>query len=262
MEPAVKYVRICEGWRVTGTWMDPEYVFHYIAAGTWLFRLERRLYTVRAGDVLLCRPNVLHFVKPVRGRNLRLYVAHFEWPGAPAGVRAIPEGFTVPRGERDRLCRRFLDLYREHGEQAQAASLTSSGIMLELLGLCVRSCERDAPFEQVMSKSWRNIEVALQFMRAEQARKLSIREISRRAGLSPAYFCRVFKEYAGVPPQQYLNRLRVDRARDLLRATGHNCTEIAAMAGFSSVHVFSKVFKRIEGLSPAQWARKVGPFRN
>jgi len=260
MQPKVKQVHVARG-HVTGTWLDPHYVFHYVVAGSWLFRLETRLYRVRTGDVLLCPPNVLHFVKPVSGRRPSLYVVHFELPDVPNDEGLdIPEAFTVPARHRQRLAARFLALRREYVGREPAGALITAGIMLEMIGLCIRHCGRPAPFEHVMSKSWRNVEQALRFMEANSTRRLSVREISDRARLSASYFCRVFKEYAGLSPQQYLNRLRIERARALLADPAHNCTEIAGMCGFADVHTFSKVFKRLEGVSPTQWARQMGPF--
>lgn len=71
--------------------------------------------------------------------------------------------------------------------------------------------------------------------------------------LSPAQMYRLFREETGTTPVEYRNRLRVQRACQLLR--GRECTigEIASLLGFESVYYFSRVFKRITGVAPSRW---------
>ena len=71
--------------------------------------------------------------------------------------------------------------------------------------------------------------------------------------LSPAQMYRLFREETGTTPIEYRNRLRIQRACQLLR--GRECTigEIAALLGFESVYYFSRVFKKLTGVAPSRW---------
>ena len=64
---------------------------------------------------------------------------------------------------------------------------------------------------------------------------------------------RLFREETGTTPIEYRNRLRIQRACQLLR--GRECTigEIAALLGFESVYYFSRVFKKLTGVAPSRW---------
>ncbi|MFC7681709.1 AraC family transcriptional regulator [Paenibacillus sp. GCM10028914] len=71
--------------------------------------------------------------------------------------------------------------------------------------------------------------------------------------LSRGYFFELFKKATGLPPTQYINQFRINRARDDLRNSDISVTEIAEKHGFSSVHYFSKLFRQLNGVSPREY---------
>ena len=72
-------------------------------------------------------------------------------------------------------------------------------------------------------------------------------------GLSTSRLQALFSEVTGYPPLDYLRRLRVEEARRLLADQRLAVKEIAARTGFRDTSHFSKVFRRIDGLSPAHY---------
>ena len=78
----------------------------------------------------------------------------------------------------------------------------------------------------------------------------SLKAMAEFCCLSPDYFSHVFKQAAGVPPIQYLNRLRVEKARELLIFEGISVSAAAFLTGFRDPLYFSRVFKRFTGISP------------
>lgn len=71
--------------------------------------------------------------------------------------------------------------------------------------------------------------------------------------ISRGYFFDLFKKATGLPPTQYINQFRINRAREDLRNSDISVTEIAEKHGFSSVHYFSKLFKQVNGKSPREF---------
>ncbi|WP_248960755.1 helix-turn-helix transcriptional regulator [Sphaerisporangium perillae] len=83
------------------------------------------------------------------------------------------------------------------------------------------------------------------------------------AGISKFYFVRCFEAAYGETPIRYLNRRRLERAQDLLRAANLTVTEICMSVGFSSLGSFSSKFTQLVGESPSayrdRWAARGGP---
>ena len=71
--------------------------------------------------------------------------------------------------------------------------------------------------------------------------------------LSPTYFGRIFKEGTGESFTAYLTRVRIQRSKELLCYENFRLTDIAQLVGFEDQSYFSRVFKRMEGVSPRRY---------
>jgi len=115
----------------------------------------------------------------------------------------------------------------------------------------------DSIFEFADVKNADVIRKAVLYMRGGFAKKTTLLDIAREVSLSPTYFGKVFKEEMGCSPSTYLNRLRIDKARQLLLQSDLQLVEIANLLAFEDQSYFTKVFKRISGVSPNRY-RKSG----
>ena len=96
------------------------------------------------------------------------------------------------------------------------------------------------------------------FIMENFTRKISLKEISNVAGLSPPYFSTIFKEEMGENLSKYLNRLRVEKASRLLLDTEMSLSEIASCCCFEDQSWFSKIFKAYTGISPGKYRNQGG----
>jgi AraC family transcriptional regulator len=79
---------------------------------------------------------------------------------------------------------------------------------------------------------------------------ITVDDMARVAGLSPAHFSRVFKEALGDSPHQFVLDYRIEQARRMLAASRHTLSEIAHHCGFADQAHFNRVFKRLTGKTP------------
>lgn len=84
-----------------------------------------------------------------------------------------------------------------------------------------------------------------------QDREIDFEALAFELGLSQSGFRKKFRRVTGMPPGQYLQQLRLDRACEWLRHERLTITEIAAQLGYESVFYFSRLFKRKFGMSPS-----------
>jgi AraC-like DNA-binding protein len=94
------------------------------------------------------------------------------------------------------------------------------------------------------------------YLRVHSAEAVSLTRLAEVAGLSSFYFIRVFRAAFGVTPHTYLTRLRLERARMLLR-TAMPIAQAAVAAGFSDQSHLTRLFKRVYGTTPGVYARAV-----
>jgi AraC-like DNA-binding protein len=100
---------------------------------------------------------------------------------------------------------------------------------------------------------------ARDLLHADLRRGATLDELATEARLSRAHLAREFARTFGVPPHQYLVRLRLDEAKRAL-ATGASVTDACYEVGFQSLGTFSASFHRRVGVSPRQWQRDARPL--
>jgi AraC-like DNA-binding protein len=83
--------------------------------------------------------------------------------------------------------------------------------------------------------------------------KISLDEAARAVNASTRHFCKVFKEATSMTFTDYLSRVRVEKAKNLLQNPHLRVSEIAFETGFDSISQFNRSFKRITGLAPTQF---------
>jgi len=94
----------------------------------------------------------------------------------------------------------------------------------------------------------------LEFVEAHMNEHVTLSMLAGAAGASAYHFSRAFKNSVGVTPYQYVLRRRVERALELLRASGKSQSEVAAVCGFSDSRHLTRAFRRLTGRSPGYFA--------
>jgi len=93
----------------------------------------------------------------------------------------------------------------------------------------------------------------LEFINQNLTRDLRLWELAQVAGISPSYFCELFRASTGLPPYKYILRCRVERAKQYLRDPKITLACAGAAAGFADQSHFTKVFRRIVGVTPMRF---------
>ncbi|AKT41405.1 helix-turn-helix domain-containing protein [Chondromyces crocatus] len=108
--------------------------------------------------------------------------------------------------------------------------------------------------DEVAVRCPRAVRRAVALVRERYAESLGLDEIAAHAGTDKYHLCRAFRARIGLPPYAYQLRLRVSRAKNLLRA-GMPAAHVGASVGFYDQSQFTRHFQRIVGTSPARFAR-------
>lgn len=87
--------------------------------------------------------------------------------------------------------------------------------------------------------------------------ELSLNAICKHLLMSTSYFSSIFKNYTGQTFVEYLTKVRVEKAMELLKATSLKTYEIAEKVGYNDAHYFSMIFKKASGCSPSDYRDRV-----
>lgn len=85
---------------------------------------------------------------------------------------------------------------------------------------------------------------------------LSVSTLAERIEVSDTYFRRIFEAEMGERPLEFINKLRIEYAKEHLESGFYNVESVAEMCGFRDAKYFSTVFRRITGMSPSEYVKK------
>ena len=98
---------------------------------------------------------------------------------------------------------------------------------------------------------------AKKFIEDHQTEDISLSAVAKAVNTSSFYFCKIFRKVTGINFTDYVARLRIERAKNLLLNPNLRISEIAYEVGFQSLTHFNRVFKRILGQSPTEYRGQV-----
>ena len=97
------------------------------------------------------------------------------------------------------------------------------------------------------------VQEAIAFMEQNYQRNLTVETIAEVCKLDRSYFSKLFKERQGCPPQEFLIRMRLGKAAEMMKTTSISISEISAACGYPNQLHFSRLFKQRYGVSPRKW---------
>ena len=138
-------------------------------------------------------------------------------------------------------------------ELADKADATGPFDWLERLSLSFKLlCEmaRDTNRSELDAQS-RKIKPGVSYLQNNYTEDFSIDRLAQACGLSTGRFRRIFSECLGMTPVEYRNKLRMQKAVELLKTGSYTVGEVAELVGISDIKYFSKLFNRYTGVTPS-----------
>jgi len=96
----------------------------------------------------------------------------------------------------------------------------------------------------------------LSYINQNYNKNLSLDELSKQVDMSKFYLCRLFKESLKMSPVEYINKVRIDKAMELLINTDMSISEIAFECGFNNISYFIKVFRKYMHTTPLKFRKQ------
>jgi AraC-like DNA-binding protein len=240
----------------------PYQCIEFVLSGEGELELAGRRFKLRPGTVFSYGPGVPHRIANSKSKPMTKYFADFSGRRAAGLLASIPleHGTPMELNEPAQAYRLFEELIR----QGLGMGRNSQVLCAKLLEcLCLAIAQTAMPHGSLSGKA------ASSFMRCKetiQARFMEIESLQALAsacGLETAYMCRLFKKFERTSPYNYILRLRMGRAAELLRNGRSLVKEVACACGFQDEYQFSRCFKSVYGIAPGQYrtlsSKTVGP---
>ena len=238
-----------------------------IESGTVRYNIGAREHVVSAGDVMVVPYEVEHrttFLTEMRGialwigEDLISEVSDAMGPDVQRGVltaSVLSRSGDRSDGRRMRSLLRVLadEVTEAEAGHTRAAEALADSVVIEMLRRVPRAAKtlggtRGARDPRVLR--------AIAQMNESFADSLSVDDLAKTANMSRFHFSRLFRDEVGQAPYQYLLKVRLARAAELLRGGHSSVTEAAVSSGFSDFSRFSRMFKKHTGKLPTEVLRE------
>ena len=131
----------------------------------------------------------------------------------------------------------------------------------QFLILLMRSAENQTTstreFEPLFDKSEALYETILAYFHQNIASHLTTEQICKDNLISEAQLKKMFHKHGQCGAMEFFNRLKIEKAKELIRTRQFTFSQIADQLGYSSIHYFSRQFKKITGMSPTEYTESV-----
>lgn len=232
-----------------------EYEIEYFISKAGKTIVNGREYEISPGTVLCAKPGQIR--SSLFGfRCYYLHLSFSEDSPYKAILDRAPDFFQIIDGEAyGRIFESLIAHLLAEGYSEESDFVNAR--LLELFYYLERDTKNNlncpSSFDKTRS---RFIPVAVEFIKENYAKRLSLEDMARVAGYSPNYFHHIFSTVMGKTPQQYLLEERIRHAKILLVQSEKTISEIAYECGFASQSHFSMRFKEVVYCTPGEYRQR------
>ena len=233
-----------------------EFQMIYITKGSGTFESSScKNTTIGEGSLFFLFPGEWHRFKPEQLTGWDSYWVGFKGKFAENLVanNYLSTGKPVVKvGFNEEIVSLFQRILEAGNEERAGYQQYISGIVIHLLGyVYFRAKDNHFEDQEVVQK----IDKARVLIREQLNLNVRPEAIAKELVMTYSWFRRLFKQYTGLAPAQYITQLRLQRARELLTSTSKSVKEIAVEMNYESVDYFSTQFKRETRMTPTQYRK-------
>lgn len=246
------------------------YELYYLMEGERYYFIDKEIFHVKAGSLVLINREQIHKTSMVESSYhsrmllqlnagvFRPYLISLGLPD-PDDLLATHYG-VIDLKEEDRIkVLAILEIIMvEIQKKRDRYELQVKLKTAELFLIICRYCKEQLQSEQV--KQWKTekhskVQEVVQYLSEHCETNETLDKIAARFFISKSYLSRIFKEVTGFTVNEYVNLVRIKKAKRLLKSSQYSVTELSAVLGYESITYFERVFKKLTGLSPKRYQK-------
>lgn len=251
----LKTVKRLPTWRPKGRL---DYQLLYIVSGKGHFYFHGEDRVVYAGRMVLIQPRQEQHYEYFGEDKPEVYWVHF----TGSDVKNILRSYNIPMDDPifySGASSTYSYLFKEMINELQNCKTGYEDLLTmylrQIFLLVQRTRQEERP--TVSTYIQEEMEFARRYFNEHYNEPISIQEYAESRNMSVCYFQRNFKQIVKHTPMQYLLTIRVNNAASLLETTDYSMAEIAAIVGYEDPLYFSRLFRKIKGVSPRDYRNLV-----
>lgn len=255
-ECAVAYAKVEDPRGMPCAHYHNDYELYFLISGSRKYFLSTQIFTIQPNQIMLIKPKEPHQVNINLNIPYERYVLYIspkmmddlckEYPSIKH--TPITPFFNLPATTFKQAIKLIFKLKNETQVQDSHSGDSIKNTLAELLILIHRNNNLST---LTASKSDIRLQNAIDYIIKNHAEPLTLEKCADVACMSHSHFSRVFHQTTALSFKEFLNRIRIDKAAELLETTNYSISDIAQKVGFSTESYFGYIFKKIKKKSPS-----------
>ena len=239
-----------------------------LLSGACTYRINNNLYKAKKGDIIICNPGASHERLLNKGQE----VSEFHIGVNDIYIKGLPKNYLIsphmpPMIQLAKYEAEFFKCYNEiisHQEKNEPGTdLILKCLVMKILVILLKETyfiqhpQAAADFEFEVYDKKTIVNTIVEYMDNNYMHTISLDRISKNLYLSPIYISKLFKEETSESPINYLIKVRLTKAKEMLEQSSLSIKTIANNVGYEDPYYFSKLFKRYYGSSPLKYRQSL-----
>lgn len=239
----------------------------YVQEGRGNYFVNGQDYLMEPGDIIIFNNVEAHGWK-LMGEDMKLLVMIFSPEFVAEKLSVFDSEYLKPFVERGsnfknrigseepvshEIRKGIREIYAEWKQQKEGYPLMIKANILRILTMLIRTYQDESKSEEMLKEkknAMKRLEQAISYIDSHYSEKITLDEVAAAAYMSSNYFSSYFRKVTGISFSEYVTRIRISRARELLRDTDKSVTEIAMECGFHNISNFYRLYKKHVGKPP------------
>ncbi|MDD3365657.1 MAG: AraC family transcriptional regulator [Sphaerochaetaceae bacterium] len=245
----------------------------YLEKGFQYYFVDNKKYLIEGGDVLIILPNEEHYPINLHENRGRLYwliidiskrdnLLSFNPSTSRLLLKTIMENSKDDRKKIKLHAKTQLEnIFKIHSQTPKDALhrfIQKIEIEFEIAQLLLNIIQTQMNIFDLKNNYSHRIKKCITYINDNIfTENISIDTLAEISNLSSAYFIKTFKKEVGLPPNDYINKIKIDIAKEKIQNDSPSITYLAYELGFSSSQYFSRVFKKYVGNTPSEYKKQI-----
>ncbi len=231
-----------------------------ITKGSGEVTIDGTKYKLNPGKLVIYKPGMICEKKTSSSNPLEFYFVRFTyavayeekttWHFEPPETTSFPLQGVFSISNSGNMIHELDHIHQLSKRRGPTVAMRRKLHFQELLLMIVQEFRS----QKIAGNSTMAIDTTIDYMVTNYHIHMTLTDLAQMAGLSTSHYARLFKEYVGYSPIDYLTHVRIDRAKELLAISDFRIKEISQSVGYQDELYFSRIFKRIVGVSPTQFS--------
>lgn len=251
------YTKCWRIWRYEN--VTPSYdKFYYVTEGEFYLNINDHEFIAKKGQLFFLPFNSTQSYYHISDNTATKYWFHAIYKCNEMDISQLlnlPYYIEVPQKDHNYITGLFKKILNEEVAIPIADKLEQKAAMLELLAYYIQRASANPESHLTEKRLVRDAQLReiIQYIEDHLSEDITVQELCQIPHFHPNYFIRYFKAGIGCPPRDYINKRRMERAKQLLQNEKISIQDVARITGFKSSYYFSRLFKQKTGFTPTDY---------